>query len=552
MSNTHKGGRPPGDGSARRKRGKRRPGRNKTNGRGAPGAVEARSGAESPSAQASQSVVADERGETARGSRPASPARPESAKPESEPGEPVSRRRKRRRRNKQAQNGAAAREKNDGGQTASTIAADSGESARADADTPSSAGRRPGKFRPAKGGARKPGGRPGEDNPAQRYLRAPVKPSPKASFDPAVAAQRDSAIRAQPRKRGGQRSGRRVFAALDLGTNNCRLLVAAPDAPGRFRVVDAFSRIVRLGEGLAATGRLNDDAMRRAIEALHVCAGKLSGHPLAGQRLIATEACRRAENGEEFLANVRSVTGLELEIIDRQTEARLAAEGCGVLMDRQAEGAVLFDIGGGSTELVLVRRSAASARISGQIVGWTSLPVGVVTLSERHGGGREVTPSGFEAMIGEVCALLEGFEQREGLSDIWGKGRTHLLGTSGTVTTIAGVHLGLPRYDRRKVDGIWLEDTQIDRVLADLLAMDFEGRARNPCIGRDRADLVLAGCAILEAIRRVWPSQRLRVADRGLREGMLNDLMHDAGVWGDGRYPGRQRNNGQHSPGAVR
>lgn len=399
------------------------------------------------------------------------------------------------------------------------------------------------------------GGRHGAENTAQRYLRAPVKPSPKASFDPAVAAQGDGAVRAQPRKRGGSRSGRRVFAALDLGTNNCRLLVAAPDAPGRFRVVDAFSRIVRLGEGLAATGRLNEEAMRRAIEALQVCAGKLSGHPLAGQRLIATEACRRAENGAEFLANVRAVTGLDLEIIDRQTEARLAAEGCGVLMDRQAEGAVLFDIGGGSTELVLVRRTASSARISGQIVGWTSLPVGVVTLSERHGGGREVTPSGFEAMIGEVCALLEGFEQREGLSDIWGKGRTHLLGTSGTVTTIAGVHLGLQRYDRRKVDGIWLEDIQIDRVVADLLAMDFEGRAHNPCIGRDRADLVLAGCAILEAIRRVWPSQRLRVADRGLREGMLNDLMHEAGVWGgagEGRFPRRQRGTGQLSPGAGR
>lgn len=444
--------------------------------------------------------------------------------------------------------------KTDEGQPAKAHSA--GDAAQPGVVNPPGGGRRRGK-----GGARMPGGqgreargRPGEEKPAQRYLRAPVKPSPKASFDPAVAAQRDGANRAQARKRGGQRSGRRVFAALDLGTNNCRLLVAAPDAPGRFRVVDAFSRIVRLGEGLAATGRLNDEAMRRAIEALQICAGKLSGHPLAGQRLIATEACRRAENGEEFLANVRSITGLELEIIDRQTEARLAAEGCGVLMDRQAEGAVLFDIGGGSTELVLVRRTAQSARISGQIVGWTSLPVGVVTLSERHGGGREVTRSGFEAMVGEVGELLQGFEQREGLSDIWGKGRTHLLGTSGTVTTIAGVHLGLPRYDRRKVDGIWLEDTQIDRVLDDLLAMDFEGRARNPCIGRDRADLVLAGCAILEAIRRVWPSERLRVADRGLREGMLNDLMHDAGVWGggDGRYAGRQRNDGRHSPGAGR
>ena len=302
-------------------------------------------------------------------------------------------------------------------------------------------------------------------------------------------------------------------------------------------MVDAYSRIVRLGEGLSATGRLSADAMQRAIEALAICATKLAGHAIAGQRLIATEACRAAENGQEFLDAVRAQTGLELEIVDRETEARLAAEGCGSLMDPKAEGAVLFDIGGGSTELILVRRNKGGSRISGQIEGWTSLPLGVVNLSERH-GGRVVSSAAFEGMVDEVREYLHRFEARSRLDDIWHAGRTHLLGTSGTVTTIAGVHLELPRYDRRKVDGIWLSDEQIEKVIGDLVAMDYEARARNPCIGRERADLVLAGCAILQAIRLTWPSPRLRVADRGLREGILNDLMHAAGVWRRGKRGG--------------
>jgi exopolyphosphatase/guanosine-5'-triphosphate,3'-diphosphate pyrophosphatase len=286
--------------------------------------------------------------------------------------------------------------------------------------------------------------------------------------------------------------------------------------------------------------------MARAIDALAICATKLAAHPVAGKRLIATEACRAAANGAEFLQGVREQTGLELEIVDRATEARLAAEGCGGLMDPHAEGAVLFDIGGGSTELVLVRRHPGSAlRIASHIEGWTSLPLGVVSLSERH-GGRAVSRALFDAMVDEVHDHLNRFEARRKLDDIWTAGRTHLLGTSGTVTTLAGLHLELPRYDRRKVDGIWLSDGQIDKVIDGLMEMDYETRARNPCIGRERADLVLAGCAILQAIRATWPSERLRVADRGLREGILNDLMHEAGVW---RRDRRDRAaNGQSMP----
>jgi exopolyphosphatase/guanosine-5'-triphosphate,3'-diphosphate pyrophosphatase len=323
-----------------------------------------------------------------------------------------------------------------------------------------------------------------------------------------------------------------LYAALDLGTNNCRLLIAQPTRPGQFRVVDAFSRIVRLGEGLGASRRLSAEAMDRAVDALRICAAKLANKPVRRMRLIATEACRAAENGEEFLGRVISETGLELEIIDRETEARLAVSGCASLVGREARSVVLFDIGGGSSEIAVIRIGEnRSSRLANHITHWTSLPVGVVTLSERH-GGRNVTPDVFSAMVAEVEGMLADFQcpplesvRRQGAEDF------HLIGTSGTVTTLAGVHLDLPRYDRRKVDGLWLTDSEVSAMQAKLLSWDFAGRAANPCIGPDRADLVLAGCAILEAIRRRWPSPRMRVADRGLREGLLTDMMADDGVW---------------------
>ncbi|TWG89538.1 exopolyphosphatase/guanosine-5'-triphosphate,3'-diphosphate pyrophosphatase [Mesorhizobium sp. J18] len=345
---------------------------------------------------------------------------------------------------------------------------------------------------------------------------------------------------ARPQRRSGtpNAADAPAYAALDLGTNNCRLLVAIPTRPGHFRVVDAFSRIVRLGEGLSASGRLGDAAMNRAVDALKVCADKLAGRKLRRMRLIATEACRSAENGHAFLERVKRETGLTLEIIDRRTEARLAVSGCGSLIDRETHGVVLFDIGGGSSEIALIDISRhRTPRLADHIVSWTSLPVGVVSLAERF-GGRHVTPEIFEAMVVEVGDLLEAFEGRRGLAHVASGSRFHLLGTSGTVTTLAGVHLELPRYDRRKVDGLWMERDSVDRMIQKLLGWDFEQRKANPCIGADRADLVLAGCAILEAIRRYWPSERLRVADRGLREGMLSEMMAEDGVWRRRRQKG--------------
>jgi exopolyphosphatase/guanosine-5'-triphosphate,3'-diphosphate pyrophosphatase len=323
--------------------------------------------------------------------------------------------------------------------------------------------------------------------------------------------------------------GRATYAALDLGTNNCRLLVARPTGEA-FRVVDAFSRIIRLGEGVSASGRIGDAAIVRAVEALSVCRDKMENRGVTRARLIATEACRSAANGLEFRARIAEEVGLELEIVDRETEAELAATGCTPLVDPDAEGVILFDIGGGSSELVRLGRSLPTRRGPPLpvIEGWASLPVGVVTLAERH-GGHEVTRDIYEAMVMEVAGHLAPFVAANGCPAIE---RMHLLGTSGTVTTIAGVQLELKRYDRRRVDGCWMSDRQATEVVERLIAMSYAERVANPCIGAERADLVLAGCAILEAIRREFPCRRLRVADRGLREGMLVQMMREDGVWG--------------------
>jgi exopolyphosphatase/guanosine-5'-triphosphate,3'-diphosphate pyrophosphatase len=340
-----------------------------------------------------------------------------------------------------------------------------------------------------------------------------------------------------------------AYAALDLGTNNCRLLVARPSRRG-FKVIDAFSRIIRLGEGVSATGRLSAPAVERTLDALQVCAAKIKRHRVARSGLIATEACRLAANAHEFLERARAETGLDISIVNRETEAKLAVSGCASLIDYGCDFTLVFDIGGGSSELIwldLTRRKhtwrhSLSARIEAQscISAWTSLPVGVVTLAERF-GGRFVNRDMFQTMVAHVVELLQPFEAAHGLRGRLGRGNTHLLGTSGTVTTVAGVHLGLPRYDRRRVDGCWLDVAQIRAVTSDLLDASYEERAAEPCIGKERADLVLGGCAILEAMLQMWPCDRLRVADRGLREGILATLMAEDGVYRSERRSGYWR-----------
>jgi exopolyphosphatase/guanosine-5'-triphosphate,3'-diphosphate pyrophosphatase len=319
-------------------------------------------------------------------------------------------------------------------------------------------------------------------------------------------------------------AGTGVYAALDLGTNNCRLLIACPTGDG-FRVVDSFSRIIRLGEGISATGCISDAAIERAIAALSICRDKIHSKKAKRLRLIATEACRAASNADGFRDRVAAETGIRLEVIDRETEATLAVIGCSPLLDPQGRGAILFDIGGGSTELVRIERDPGEQDAPPRIKAWMSIPLGVVTIAE-HFGGRDVTPQSYARMVEEVAQYVAPFAA-EHSGDLTGM---HLLGTSGTVTTLAGVHLNLARYDRRRIDGVWMSDADISATIARLLGMSYQERAGNNCISVERADLVLAGCAILDAIRNAFPLPRLRVADRGLREGMLVEMMREDGA----------------------
>lgn len=317
-----------------------------------------------------------------------------------------------------------------------------------------------------------------------------------------------------------------VLAALDLGTNNCRLLIAEVQPEGRgLKIVDSFARIVRLGDGLVARGVLSNEAIQRAMDALGVCARKMSHWKVARRWAVTTEACRRASNGRDFIEKVRAKTGISLDIITPEREIQLAVKGCAPLLDPRYESALLFDIGGGSTELAWLERKTDDRF---QVVSWATLPVGVVTLADSF-GGRTVSPQTYAAMVDHVADRLSALAPPLSRKRPFDPARCHHLGTSGTVTTLAGVHLGLARYDRSAIDGLWLSHGELVAAGERLKAMDFEARAAHTCIGPDRADLVIAGYAILEAIHRLWPSASLRVADRGLREGMLLTLAKGAG-----------------------
>ncbi|WP_299194338.1 Ppx/GppA phosphatase family protein [uncultured Erythrobacter sp.] len=332
-----------------------------------------------------------------------------------------------------------------------------------------------------------------------------------------------SAHAGPPRKFTGNPPPRKgeAYAALDLGTNNCRLLIARPSGKD-FTVIDAFSRVVKLGEDLASSGRLSDEAMDRAMGALSICADKLRRRNVRLARSVATEACRRASNGADFIERVKRETGIVLDIISAEEEARLAVLGCHILLEQGHGPAVIFDIGGGSTELVLIEPGGKIPHI----IDWQSVPWGVVSLTDtiaRKGSGPEARLDRYARMRAAVSESFAPFAQR--IAEASTSDDIRLLGTSGTVTTLASLHLKLPHYDRKAVDGLIVPSHSMRTISTRLSAMSPEERSELPCIGHDRADLVVAGCAILESILDLWPAERLGVADRGIREGILRSLM---------------------------
>ena len=373
----------------------------------------------------------------------------------------------------------------------------------------------------------------GSANDASSIVRA--EPS---SASPVVrAADEDSAVSAtlpaEPARQPWQKPlpfHRQAYAAIDLGTNNCRLLIARPSGD-HFMVIDAFSRVVRLGEGLAQSGKLSDAAMDRALGALQICADKLRKRNVHLARSVATEACRRASNGADFIDRVYRETGICLNIITAEEEARLAVLGCHILLEPGEGPAMIFDIGGGSTEMVLVDTTAAVPRI----VDWQSVPWGVVSLTESIGPielTAEARAAAYTEMRERITDGFAGFAERVAPARVQAAGSTglRLLGTSGTVTTLASLHLGLPQYDRSAVDGLIVPTSSMREISQRLAHISPAERVAVPCIGRERADLVVAGCAILESIFDIWPAERLGIADRGIREGILRSLMAAGGL----------------------
>ena len=359
----------------------------------------------------------------------------------------------------------------------------------------------------------------------------------------AAAARRPRWRGVDPDRGGEAATGVPVYAVLDLGTNNCRLMIASLHN-SQFRIIEAFSRIVRLGEGLSHSGLLAERAMERAIRALKICAEKIEKRGVQRIRAVATQACRAAKNGADFVSRVERETGLKLTVITPEEEARLSVMGCASLLDghdlpHPAHAALVMDVGGGSTELSWVELTAGAPPVKPVAPGtlraghrlpqpryWISLPVGVVTLAERFPEPEGAnTPQGqrawFDAMVDDVAKSVAAFRDPEPLREAFDAGHAYIVGTSGAITSLAGMHLALPRYDRAQVDGLWMSRDHCRAVIDRLLTLAREERELEPCIGRDRADLVLAGAAILEAVQKLWPCDRLRVADRGLREGLL-------------------------------
>ncbi len=325
----------------------------------------------------------------------------------------------------------------------------------------------------------------------------------------------------QPRKRRRRHGVRRpkrppLLAALDLGSNNCRLLIASPTRDGALQVVDSFSRIVRLGEGVAQSGALSEAAVERTLAALKVCAQHIKKHDVHRIRAIATEACRQASNAQTLIDRAAKETGIAISIVSAEEEARLAAIGCAPLIGEDYDGALVFDIGGGSTETIWLKREGGG---KASLVHFASVPLGVLSLAETSSG------STFAVMREKMLVRFRAVRRQMDEKAAFDAARHHLLGTSGTVTTLAGVLLGLPRYVRAKVDATWHDCAGILAVVDTLVGLDRAGRARLGCVGHERADLIVPGCAIYSAIQTVWPCARLRVADRGLREGMLRELM---------------------------
>lgn len=319
-----------------------------------------------------------------------------------------------------------------------------------------------------------------------------------------------------------------VIAAIDLGTNSCRLLIARVDGQ-TFRIVDSFSRVVRLGEGVQTSALLTEEAIDRTLDALRICKQKITSNQVSSLRAVATEACRMAENRDDLISRARTELGLHVEVITPEEEARLALSGCAGILNTRIPYAIAFDIGGGSTEVMWLKitehRRLHRRRFPViELIDCISLPCGVVTLVDRY-HSQSYDPLIYREIQDEVINDLKNFSIKNNIYHYLENRQVQMVGTSGTVTTLTAMSLGLEKYDRKLIDGCFLDASDAHRLSQQIFEMTKEQRARHCCIGPTRTDLVVMGTAILEGILKTWPVQKLRVADRGVREGILMEMI---------------------------
>lgn len=305
-------------------------------------------------------------------------------------------------------------------------------------------------------------------------------------------------------------------ATIDLGSNTVRLLVADVEGPGRWRVVAEHQTVTRLGEGLAATGALGEVPMARTLAVVRDYVARGAALGATETRIVATSAVREAANGSVFAAAVERATGWRVRVVSGEDEARLTLLGVRHGVGPLAGPVVVFDIGGGSTEYILADGE--------QVRATASLRLGVVPLAERYPFPERVDRSRYAALLREVMRQLA----RELPAEILSARPAHLVGTAGTVTTLAALDLGLPRYDAGRVQGHRLSRAAIERLGARLGSLTVGERAALPCLEPGRADLIVPGVAIVMATLDCLGVDGLTVSDSGLREGILAAAAHAA------------------------
>lgn len=316
------------------------------------------------------------------------------------------------------------------------------------------------------------------------------------------------------------RDAKKYFAAIDLGSRNCRTIVGCQSKAGAFEYIETYSKSVSLADGVAASKKLSRKSMDRTIEALAFCSKVLSRYAGLTYLAVATDAMRRAENASVFIKRVKRELGLIISIITPQEEAYYAALGCIEVLSLETEIFVVFDIGGGSSEIALCRQKSDKDI---ELIDSLSIPYGVINLLESKD---HLTFSGYSNLVQKISDLSRDFLNQYATTLDF-VNNFQCIGTSGTTTTVAALNMNLRFYDREKINDSILQFSEILKTVHYVQSLSEDERKLHPYISQSNEDLVLGGLTILEGIVRGLPASTITVTDRGVRDGVVYALTHD-------------------------